>query len=130
MKNKQLQVINKKDIHAVFIWPADSVTFLENTITIKTYVKKTPIAIESDGIWVDPSEGDIITNIRSNNIALLKMYVEDMFPHLTYVGHPTVDGELFDDWFAYVDQRGADIINNEVDGDTKVTSPSEIRNID
>lgn len=130
MKNRQLRVINQNDIHAVFIWPADPVNFPESTVTIRAYTDEIFINTDGDDIWTNPSEGHLVTNIRSDKLDLLKKFIEDTFPHLTNVGHPTIDGKLFDDWITYVDQRGADIINNEVGGGTKVTSPSEIRNID
>lgn len=123
MNSKTISSIHKQDVHALYIWCGDSIDLLENNISIQVHDNKTPIEIENDRVMVYPHLSNIIVNVRSNNIDFLKMYVEEMFPHLSNVGHPVVDGEVFDGWIAYVDDRGAAIINGNGDSDTVVGYP-------
>jgi hypothetical protein len=123
MNNKPTRVIHKKDVHALFIWCGDSINVLENGMSIQVYADETPVEIESDYVLVYPDESNVIVNVRSNDVALLKAYVAEMFPHLFDVGHPVVDGEVFDAWTAFVDARGAAVINNDPTSDTTVNNP-------
>lgn len=125
MENVKVKFINKRDVHTLFIWCGDGVSMLENTISIQVYVEETQAKIESDSVMIYPDDGNVIVNVRSNDVDLLKAYVAEIFPHLTFTGHPTVDDEVFDNWFVYTDKRGADIINNDPDGDTVISAPTE-----
>lgn len=116
----KIQQIHKKDVHAVFIWGGDSINVLENGISVQVYANDTPIEIESDMVVVYPDQSNCLVNVRSNDIEWLKAYVREMFPHLVEVGHPIVDGEVFDTWIAFVDERGANAINQDITGDTTV----------
>lgn len=123
MKNKLVQVINKRDVHTLYIWNGDGMDMLENNISIQVFTTETPTAIESDTVVIYPGDGNAIVNVRSNDVELLKAWVGEIFPHLSYVGHPTVDGELFDTWYVYTDKRGADVINLDAASDTTIAYP-------
>lgn len=109
----KIRQIHKKDVHALFIWNGDTVSLLENNISVQVYADETPIKIESDFILVTDDGTPGIINVHSNDIGWLKAYVREMFPHLVEVGHPVVEGEVFDTWIAFVDERGAKVINND-----------------
>lgn len=120
----KIRQIHKKDVHALFIWNGDTVSLLENNISVQVYADETPIKIESDFILVTDDGALGIINVHSNDIGWLKAYVREMFPHLVEVGHPIVEGEVFDTWIAFVDERGANAINQDIAGDTTVQWPA------
>lgn len=124
MNIQHIRQIHKKDVHALYIWNGDTVSMLENNISVQVYVNETPIEIDSDSVLINDDGSGYIFNVRSNDVEWLKAYVKEMFPHLIEVGHPVVDGEVFDTWFAFVDERGAKVINNDDAGCTIVHWPA------
>lgn len=120
MQKPEVMAVHKNDVHAVYIWNGDGINMLEDNVSVQHYERKTLIEKESDMVLISTDGSNCIVNVRSSNLDWLKAYVKETFPHLIESGHPVVDGELFDTWHVFLDEEGANAINNFPKSDTVV----------